>query len=99
MSQTTHTEARKPVVKHTDTGVKMRGRTGAQNAAAIRLAEHEDIKSVTNFSTGMIIVHPYSMDAIRETYHTAQEFDAVIDFWYMSTIVDEVHPVFELGGF
>jgi len=98
MSQTTHAEARKPVVKHTDTGVKMRARTSAQNAAAIRLAEHNDI-TVTNFSTGKIVAHIKSMGAMREMYHTAEEFDAVIDFWFMSTALDEEHPVFELGGF
>jgi len=96
MSRTLHTEQNESVVRHRDTNVAMRGRTREQNAAAIRLAEHEDIRSVTNYSMGKISLHVHSMDAIREIYHVAEEFDAEMDFWYMSTAVGEVHPVFEL---
>jgi len=97
MNETIHTGSKNPVVKHTVTGVKMRGRTREQNVAAIRLAEHEDIRSVTNHSTNTLVVHPYSMDAIREIYYVAEEFNAEMDFWYMSTEVSKIHPVFDMS--
>ena len=96
MSRTLHTEQNESVVRHRDTNVAMRGRTGRQNAAAIRLAEHEDITTIINHSTDKIILHVLSMDAIREIHHVVEEFDAEMNFWYMSTVVHEAHPVFEL---
>ena len=96
MSRTLHTDRTESVVRHSDTNVPMRGRTREQNAAAIRLAEHEHITTIINHSTDEIRFHVHSMDAIREMYNVSQEFDAEMDFWYMSTAVGKAHPVFKL---
>jgi len=63
-------------VRHRSTGVKMRGQIARQNKMAIRMADHDGLRVVINFSTPHIAVSAKTLNGVRRLRALADEFGA-----------------------